>query len=421
MPLHISKNTLNLVLLLAASFSPHLTEASVSQCKINNGALHKDNPTLGEASDNMWKKFDETCDQEDRCTLKVGDETAVTRLDYGGMRGTDEYNAVKKACKALGTDEFPTSLCHVNSELEVVGKTETQSVQFFAKKEPVCFAYQCGGNQVELVEKSPLGCNPETHGCVIHAEEATCKDRPEGAGSGNCKKFQEVINDDKTYLDAKDKLNVATGSHCQIGSQGDGVCKNEIKPIQITVGENFRTFESDETFLEYTDACYDAGGHTCYMSLNSRIVGQVVIFNLDVTGDYNDFPVCFPADCNHQDKETYAKELLAANMANKISGSLKNFVVRRRLSEEDEFDANDDQIQEHIRRVLQTDSNTEACPLGMKECEAQVVDFFCTDRDGKHVETVTLTPAQLASSSASTGVAVGSFVAAIAMAGDMLL
>ena len=381
---------LNLLFLLAIVSCVQLTEATLNECKLLNGDLHKSDEKLTKASDDMWSKFEETCETTQRCVLEVGDEEAITTLNYRAMRKTEQYDAVKKACKDLGTDEFPTSLCKINSELEVpAGK---HNVQFFAKKEPVCFAYQCAEKQVELVDKSPLGCDMETHSCVVHSENAVCPERPEGAGTGNCKKFQEVINDDVTYKQAKDALNMATGSHCEApgnATNDDSVCQYEIKPIQITVGENFRTFENDDTFLKYADACYDAGGQTCYMSLNSRIVGQVVVFNLDVTGDYNDFPVCFPSECAHEDKEAYAKELLATNMANKISDSLKDRIMRRRLN--NDHDVEDFDFNEHFQRVLQYDSNGDPCPLGMKECDATVVDFFCTGRDGNAIQTVDLT------------------------------
>jgi len=421
---NINKDSVYVMLILAAVTCTQFTTASLDQCRLLNGDLHKSNEALSQASDDMWAKFDETCDSTDRCVLEVGEEQAVTRLHYKGMRGTDEYDAVKKACKALGTDEFPTSLCKVNSELEV--PNGDHPVSFFATKEPVCFAYQCGENQVELVDRSPLGCNPTTHSCIIHSEHADCPARPAGAGVGNCNKFQEAIDTGVAYKQAKDSLNMAAGSYCRTpgNETNDGtVCEYEVKPIQIMVGENFRTFENDVTFLTYTDACYDAGGETCFMSLNSRIVGQVVVFNLDVTGDYNDFPVCFPSGCSHEDKEAYAKEILATNMANKISDTLKDHIMDRRLS--GEFDSNEENvdINEHlIKRLLQLDSNGDPCPLGMQECDATVVDFFCTGRDGKEVQTIDLSmPDASTSRTTSTNFVAGSFLTAMAMTGVMFI
>ena len=407
----MNKKCLNLLLLVLATKCFNLEATSITECKMRNGALHRENEALEQASNEMWAKFDETCETTDRCVVNVGDEVAVTRLNYINMRHTEQYEAVKKTCSDLGTEEFPTTLCKVNSRLEV--PNDQRNVQFFAKREPVCFAYQCSEKQIELVERSPLGCNPETHDCIIHSEEADCPERAEGAGGGNCKLFQKAINEDKNYTDAKDALNIAAGSYCtETEDDDDDVCEYEVQPIQITVGENFRSFENDETFLNYAEACYDAGGQTCYMSLNSRIVGQVVVFDLDVTGDYNDFPACYPSDCAHEDKEALAKETLASNMADKISDALSGFIVRRRLSGEEVEDLHEESIKEHIKRVLQTDSNGVPCPLGMTECEATVVDFFCTGRDGPEadvVEYVTL------SSGTSFKVAASSILALVAI------
>lgn len=409
------KYGLNLTVLLVTLSWSQFSLASVDECKLQSGELHRSDERLASASNSMWDKFETTCETSDRCVLNVGQETAVTHLNYMHLRGTDEYEAVKKACVNLHEDDSSTALCKVNSELEV--PNNNKPVFFYAKAEPICFAFQCAEKQVDLVERSPLGCDPETQSCVIHSEEAHCPDRGDGSGQGNCRLYQKRIEDDETYQNAKTALNNLAGSYCDANEDSDDeICSYEVKPIQITVGENFREFEYDDTFLEYEDACYDAGGQTCYMSLSSRIVGKVVLFDLDVTGDYNDFPACFPADCEHKDKEKIAKERLAENMASKISNSLQDMMVRRQLTEIDEHSAG---LQEHIKRVLQSDEKDEPCPLGMELCDTKVVDFFCTGSDGIPVEVVNLKAAP-ESSSSSLSAATGLFLATMAGGGLLL-
>jgi len=416
-PERMAKTNMLRLLLLVAGLKASIATQTLSECKKLNGSFHRENEELEKVATEMWQKYDETCDTTDRCVLEVGDQVAVTRLTYMNMRGTEQYDAVKKACQDLSTDDAPTTLCRVNSELEVPG--DERNVMFFAKREPVCFAYACSEKQAEMVEKAPLGCDPTTHNCIIHSEDADCGTRPDGAGQGNCKLHQKAIDEDPAYSEAKDALNIAAGSYCkQTEDESNAICEYEVKPIQITVGENFRTFENDETFLRYTDACYDAGGQTCYMSLNSKIVGEVVVFNLDVTGDYNDFPVCFPAECAHEDREAIAKEHLATNMANKISDALGDFVVRRRLSGESVEEMNVNEMRDHLKqRLLATNSDGETCPLGMKECEANVVDFFCTGRDGIEVDIVKLT----ASPATTISNALGTFLTATLLAKFLFL
>merc|ERR1719162_2032862 len=112
---------MKLISLLIASLCVQISIASIDECKLKNGEMHKNDVALSQASDQMWAKFDETCETADRCILKVGEQTASTRLSYMAMRETDQYENVRKACNELGTTDAPTTLCKVNSELEIIG------------------------------------------------------------------------------------------------------------------------------------------------------------------------------------------------------------------------------------------------------------------------------------------------------------
>lgn len=378
---------------------------------------------LDKATVSMWSTFEESCGDTGSCLIEQAPISATTHLNYFNMKGTEQYDNVKAACQSLGTADEPAVLCHVNSELDVTNGATGENLvtdKFFSRREPVCFPFQCGQNQVSLAHKTPLGCDPDTAGCNIIEMEAECPTRKEGAGSGNCNKYSDNFAKDEALTDAVINLNSVVGMEC-LDYKNDGsneVCASTTEPIALTAAMNFRAFETEEVYRKFQDACFDAEGEMCYISLTAKIEGEIVFFNIDLSGDYNDYPMCFPLACDLEDREEVAKETVGKDIAHKVSVAMKSGA--RRLSEKlgRELD------EEFTVKALQT-NDEEYCPVrGMDKCQVLVSDFYCYKRvddqifpvDGAYLKSTT------GSSSASTlTAAAGSVAVAVAMAGGVLL
>jgi len=370
-----------------------------------------DSAVLDAATKTMWHTFNDSCSDNMSCTFEVKPVAATTNLNFGKMKGTNQYDAVKDACSALGTDESPTTLCTVNSKLTINSGSESEgtpvSDRFKSKREPVCFPYQCTEKEVDIVHGNPLGCDPDLTECVLEAEDAKCPDRPDGAGSGNCHKYSEVVNDDETLTSAITVLSSKASMACvsfQQDDDEDAICTSETAPIQIYLAQHFRTFETDITYENYLNSCYDTNAQTCYMSMAVKMQGEIGFFALDLLGDYNDYPLCMPSICSSDEKIKHASNLIKQDVGVKMrEGMSQGF--RRKLSNSG-IDLSDDSI----NRMLQ--NGEDGCPaVGMEICDFQVMDFYCVERG---TETGPLT---MGSSDATTSsVNSGSFMTAMGMA-----
>lgn len=352
---------------------------NVEVCRGERNALFS-NPDLAASTPAMWKAYDDNCQDENMCEYVAEPFGAVSKVDFREMKDSSYYKNIKQTCKALGTDEYPTSLCHVDSELLVTtnGVTDT----FTVHGEPVCFAYQCHESQADLADVKPLGCDESQGTCEIKKLVARCDDRADGAGNGNCPKHQETINSDQTYITSKQMLDSEAGMACiDFKTDGDNpVCNTETDPVKLNIAENYRRFEDYDEYKRFATACYDAGGETCFLSSVSRVVGDVVFFSIDVTADHNEYPMCFPDDssvCSPEDKLEVAKDLLGREIGKKIQ---KTALVggspgygNRHLSQ-----SHYEQISEVVTRSLQGEYDGQECPQdGMKECSMVVSDFYC--------------------------------------------
>lgn len=401
----MNQKALPMVLLLASLNDVSLAQSL--QCSAAKDSLQStsDNAALTQATKHMWKSFENQCADDGSCVFEIDPISATTHLNFGKLKDTDQYAAVKQACADLSTDESPTTLCTVNSRLTVSNGAEGTgaiSDKFVAKKEPVCFPLQCEESQVDIVHAQPLGCDPDSTECDLKAETAVCPDRGDGAGSGNCHKFSGIVNNDQTLTDAITALSSKASLACVSFSTDDDedpICTSQTDPIKIKMSHNTRSFESHKAYNEYMNACYDANGQTCYMSMSVKMQGEVGFFSIDMTGDYNDYPVCLPEECMSDEKIEITSKLISNDVGDKVKQGVSNgFEGGRRLE---------------VERFLQ---RNDLCPaIGMDVCDFTVMDFYCVARGA---ETGILT---MASSDASTVTA--SFAAAMGMvvAGGMLL
>ena len=361
------------ILQRAFSQSPECRQMSED---LENGDNYEN---LSSATSTMWDKYYKICENDDSCIFNIEPVSATTHLNFAKLKKTDQYQSVVDACAALGTENKPTSLCTVNSRLTVTsgeGSSTPILDKFTAKREPVCFPYQCTDDQVDIVHGKPLGCDPEVTECILQSERAVCSDRPEGAGSGNCHMYAGIVNDDETLTSAITALSSKASMACVNFGQDDDddpICVSETAPIKIYLSKHFRTFEADPAYRSYLNSCYDVDSHTCYMSMAVKMQGQVGFFSLDLIGDYNDYPVCMPKTCTADEKIEHATAIIQKDVGEKMrEGMAAGF--RRKLSE-----SNVEISEEDVNRMLQTGSDN--CPaVGMSICNFQVMDFYCVER-----------------------------------------
>lgn len=357
-----------------------VTADPTSSCKLANGDLHRSE--LGDSSKKMWSRYEEVCYDANLCSATVEDVPIITNIDYPTLKEDAEWVQLRRACKALeDSGTVGTTMCRVTSRF--TASSGGEKFDFYIKKEPVCFAEMCDEGDVDIVDPHPFSCDPSRYNCELLSIKADCPNPEDRVSSRTkCKENQNIIDNDADYQAAKRALEAKAAAACDKENPDTSVCvveNDDNAKVKMMLSESFRAFEVDPSYSEYMNSCYDHGGQTCYLSLTMRLIGQIVIYDLDVTGDYNDFPACFPAECDMESKEAILKERLAEKMADQMSELL---IDRRSLREGDAPFPLDKAA---ISRILQNSGDGEACALGLEHCEAVVNDFYCTGADGTEI------------------------------------
>lgn len=363
----------------------------------------------------MWSEFKASCEGNNGCPLDMEEIFTTTKLDFNELIGTDEYTAVVNACLDVGNDAEPSTLCRADSELLLYNGQDDQNGEavddFYVYNEPVCFPYQCTHKQIQLFHDNPLGCDPETMNCLVyHMESAECGTRPSGAGIGNCVLHGKTFDDNEALTAAKTALQAKAGMNCikgKLQEDNNDICNMESKPVTISMGKNFRTFEESSHYGDFLNACSQADGLTCHMSALVTMKGQTGFINMDLTGDFNDYPMCLPKTCTTGEREVITTKKIGDEIVLDINKIVESHGRRKLMAQ---FDSAEDVFP--LRNLQNEGFN---CPLkGLEVCDFVVSDFYC-------VESVDplATSAQSSSSSLTSAVS-GSFVAAMAVGGILL-
>lgn len=410
-----SKNTFGLYIFSLVFTSRWSLSLATLKCKGFRNVFLAQNTEVAEATDVMWDEYHSSCDD---CSLDIKPASAATHLNYIPLKETENYNAVKDACKAIGTSEHPTSFCHVNSEMSVSnGGTGSNLIidDFFIRREPVCFPFQCKTSEAAIAHSKPLGCDPSLTSCEVTDIEAECSKRPEGAGEGNCAIYADLVSKDETLLDAYTELYSDVGMECfnYKKDANSEVCTTISEPVQLTITKHFRPFRTEEAYKSYENACWDADGEVCYMSMTAQISGEIIAYNFELTADYNDYPMCFPKTCSGDGM----LQLTRDEIGKEITASINTAMGKgRRL--------NNNSPPDFLDRILQPDDERIIyCPVnGVEICNILIGDFYCKKRTGE--ETVQMTVAgntTVPATSSAVGVTMELFVAGVAFAGALLI
>lgn len=408
----------NILITILLTSTSTLSSATSPQCIAakNNLDNYAQDATLYKSIQTMWDTFNDKCDIDNSCVFEVEPVAAITHLNFNKLKDSDQYASFERACGELGTEEFPSTVCTVSSKLTVSnGASGTGQItdKFTAKNEPVCFPYQCKENQVDMVHGQPLGCDPEKTDCILEAEDAVCPERPLGAGDGNCHKYSGVHSDNEELMRATNALSSKASMACvsfKKSDEEDAICTSETAPIKVSIAQHIRTFERDSTYKDYLQTCYEKNAETCYMSMSVKMQGPVGFFALDLVADYNDYPACLPAECNSEEKTDMVKELIAADVSQKMNQGMAEG-LRRKLVAETGLDIDE----EIFMRALEHD---DVCPaIGMDVCEFTVMDFYCIER-GIETGVMTMGPSDGHINIAAVGLFIAS-MGVVALVGNL--
>lgn len=415
----ITKREVLLAVLTASAFVG--STATVSQCMVATDILATENSSkLRSANDVMWEEFNQECEDSNGCPLTMDEIFLTSRLNFDALAHTPQYRELKNACERIGADDKPTTLCKADSELLVYNGQDGENGQavddFYISNEPVCFPFECGQKQIDLFHTSPLGCDPTLQSCVVyHMDPGKCGKRAEGAGSGNCVKHSKDLQKNKEYVAKLNELHAMAGMNCIQSKMNDGVneiCQVESKPVKITMGKNFRIFEDKKSYQDFFDACSEANGLTCHVSAMVSLKGNAGFLNMDLTGDYNDYPVCLANTCSREEMEIVSTKQIGDGIIHEVNKIVESHAKRKLLPQlkvDDDF---------NFRRLEAT--GDEQCPFAkLDTCEFTVTDFYCAGiSDVMHGNTMMQSSSSFKSSSLAAN---GSFMAAMAVAGGMLM
>lgn len=348
-----------------------------SACRGLRNEFLAQNTEVARFTDAMWNNYADTCEEDGNCSLEITPASAVTHLNYAPLKDSVHYDKIRTVCNNLGSNDNPTTLCHVNSEM-VVSNDATGSKlitdKFIIRREPVCFAYQCQTAQAALAHPYPLGCDPERTTCTVSETHAECGNRPEGAGVGNCKLYSDKISKDEDLIDAYTELYSDVGVEC-FDYKSDGhneVCTTISEPVGLSLTKKLRPFKTSNIFKSFENACFNADGEVCYMSLNAQIEGEIVAFNFDLAVDINEYPMCFPRTCSGDGMLYQARDAIGKDISRVINDQMRK---NRRLK---------NVFPPELDRLLQDNEESEWCPVGgMDKCNIVVVDFYCKKGSGE--------------------------------------
>lgn len=366
------------------------TKATVSQCMVaTDFLLSQDSGELKIGRDILWQEFNRNCEKNDGCPVVMDEIFTTTTLDFNQMRSTSEYQEVIDACEATGTEEFPSSICTVSSELLLMNVQDDKNGEavddFYVNNEPVCFPFQCTQHQVALFHNAPLGCEPDKQTCMVYnLNYGDCGQRKEGAGVGNCVLYSKEIAKDEVLEEKFASLRAAAGLECVNSKLSGGkgpTCQIEAKPVKVTSGVNFKASEDENYYKNFVHACNNAGGDLCQMSATNRMRGKTGFINLDLIGDFNDYPICLPKSCSRAEKEVVTTQRIGDMVIHQINKIVESHARRKLFPGPMDWN-----IEDFAFRRLQSDSDSTStshdykCPLANLEvCEFLVTDFHCAN------------------------------------------
>ena len=393
------------------------TKATISQCTVKSNFLLTDNDAkLRISYDAMMDTYHEACTPGNFCPTVMDEIFTTTHLNFDKLMDTNEYEDAKMACESIGTDDAPTTLCRANSELLLYNDQDDSNGEavddFYVQNEPVCFPFECGQKQVGLFHNNPLGCDPDSMNCLVFSLDiANCGKRPEGAGIGNCVKHAKDLQRNEEFSDKMNLLHSAAGMQCiesKLDKGDNEVCTVESKPVNVTIGKNFRQFEDNPAYLDFIDTCKEMKGATCHMSAMIKLKGRTGFINMDLVGDYNDYPICLHNTCSREEMEIVTTNKIGDSIVKEINKIVESH-ARRKLLPDLNLEWN---VDDFVVRRLQDTAGDYECPLnGLEVCEFLVSDFYC-----EGVQTVVGK-----SSSSTSSLSVGTIFATIALGLGILI
>lgn len=261
----------------------------------------------------MLQRFNETC-KGSQCSLQYQPVNMHLLQDYGALENSPFYKIMNTVCDNRFTSR---ELCAVNTKTKFitgVGDNVNESY-ILEKRKPVCFPSTCSDDQVYILDPNPARCTPDRRvECEVISYEVECS--PERAISLETEKCEaDALSRISLFFVQKRLMDASMMTECTKAlsdkSSDSWGCSVDVGPITATTELNFTGFETDESYIEYEDACLNLGGQICFVDIKgeSNVSSKErSIPNTapgDVTFRYNflNYPQCLPTECSDEHME----------------------------------------------------------------------------------------------------------------------
>jgi len=223
----------------------------------------------------------------------------TARYDYSLFNGTT-YQTAKNICE----NDFGYDLCSVSTKTKHFESVNDLPIvrEITELSKPVCFPKSCSGEQINIVDPTPAGCNPDGNfggNCEIIEQSVICPVREVAADTSMCP--VDLIPPANLYhvrvnllfgnilRDCTNVLQGENGTYCFFDSEG----------LQVQTSLDFSGRESLNQYVDYENTCAQLGGHMCFADIStSYVISPADVGDIAVTDSFFNFPFCLPPVCS---------------------------------------------------------------------------------------------------------------------------
>lgn len=217
-------------------------------------------------------------------------------------------------------------LCTVDTLSSRIFEQNGATINVYIKEEKkgVCFPPSCSDEQIDILDPNPGQCDPTKMNCEIANYDVNCPKDRVYSNTGRCN--QDKLASTSPFFitrGIKEASIVADCLNMFIGQETTGLCTASMSKLDISLRTDFTGFETDVTYINYSNSCEDNGGQICFFDMETRLTvpGNDIqyaaknTFNVELTSaedmtirnQFIRFPRCIATAC----KEDDMAELLA--------------------------------------------------------------------------------------------------------------
>ena len=283
----------------AANLSHSLLLITDTSCISSYEELNSPNSNVAKSRIVLWRRFNETCCNNGRCSVKADSNVPTTTRNYLSL-SSDNYADLNSTCTTVDLNAGNT-VCLVSNEVNQADqKMKTLEVYI-----PVCFSVTCSTDSVEhvqLVNPSPANCWSVNNGygdCKILSTTVQWPvTRDPNPNAGTCWLDADQVASNYQMLFLTQKLSRTMTRAC-IGFLFQE--KNDLCSVFTTIKTRLDYNYSDFVTTHGSDAGVESAkqteGYTCYLCLNydrteHNSVYRVLPFPNSCCGCYDGRTMC---------------------------------------------------------------------------------------------------------------------------------